>query len=59
MCCAIAELDWEGLVSKRLPAPWVPPISDPLDTSNFDPYDEDDYQIERYKDNGDNWYAEF
>ena len=32
------EMDWEALICMRLPAPWVPPIKDPLDTSNFDPY---------------------
>ena len=34
--------DWEKLVTKTLPAPFVPSIKDPLDTSCFDPYDEDD-----------------
>ena len=47
-------MDWEALLSVRLPAPWVPPIKDPLDTSNFDPYDESDYQIEPYCDQGGN-----
>lgn len=34
--------DWEKLMAKTLPAPFVPNIKDPLDASCFDPYDEDD-----------------
>lgn len=37
-----ASFNWEHLMQKRLVAPYVPPINDPLDTSNFDPYPEDD-----------------
>ena len=53
--------DWEKLVTKTLPAPFVPGIKDPLDTSHFDPYDEDDSVPrftglqETYKE----WSAEF
>jgi hypothetical protein len=54
-----SDIDWEALVSKRIAAPWIPPIKDPLDTSNFDPYDENDYQIERYVETQDKWYADF
>jgi cGMP-dependent protein kinase len=37
-----ASFNWEHLMQKRLVAPYIPPINDPLDTSNFDPYPEDD-----------------
>jgi hypothetical protein len=37
-----ASFNWEHLMQKRLVAPYLPPINDPLDTSNFDPYPEDD-----------------
>ena len=36
-------IDWAALVAKKLEAPWKPPIKDPLDASNFDKYDEDEY----------------
>ena len=36
-------IDWAALVAKKLEAPWRPPIKDPLDASNFDKYDEDEY----------------
>ena len=50
-----AELNWDGLNAKTLPAPWIPKVTNPLDTSNFDPYDEADDVIERYVDRGDRW----
>jgi cGMP-dependent protein kinase len=37
-----ASFKWEDLYQKKLSAPYKPPINDPLDTSNFDPYPEDD-----------------
>ncbi len=33
-----AVIDTERLLTKRIPAPWVPKIRDPLDTSHFDSY---------------------
>lgn len=30
--------DWEGLNAKSIKVPYVPPVSDPLDGSNFDDY---------------------
>jgi protein kinase A len=33
-----AVIDTEKLLSKKIPAPWVPKIRDPLDTSHFDSY---------------------
>ena len=47
-----ALFNWEDLFNKRIPAPYVPPISDPMDSSNFDPYSEDDRVTPYHGDNG-------
>jgi hypothetical protein len=52
------EMDFHALTSKALPSPWKPPISDPLDTSNFDPYD-DETDVARYTETADRWHDEF
>ena len=52
-------MDFEKLLKRELPAPWVPQLKDDFDSSNFDPYDEDEYVIEPYQDDGSNWYADF
>lgn len=52
-------LDWGALRAKKVEAPWKPPIKDPLDASNFDKYDEDEYVVEEYRDTGDNWDKDF
>lgn len=52
------SIDWNELKRKRVKAPWVPPIRDNLDTSNFDEYPEDDY-VEPYKSTGTHWDADF
>jgi len=44
-----AGLDWGMLIERRLQPPFMPDVSNPLDTQNFDDYDEDneiDNQIE-------------
>jgi len=38
-----AGLDFYQLRTKQMQAPWAPSISDPLDVSNFDNFEEDDY----------------
>ena len=38
-----ADFDWDGLLNKDLKAPYAPNCRDPLDVSNFDEYDEEDY----------------
>eukprot|EP00968_Pinguiococcus_pyrenoidosus_P000781 scaffold47_cov258-Pinguiococcus_pyrenoidosus.AAC.108 len=48
---------WSDLAQKQVVAPYVPTISDPLDTSNFDPFPEDDF-VQRYTGNQD-IFAEF
>lgn len=49
---------WQDIVKKRVTPPWVPAICDPLDTSNFDPYEEEEVLLP-YKDDGTNWDADF
>jgi serine/threonine protein kinase len=51
-------LDWNELVRKRIPAPWVPPIKDSLDTSCFDDYDENDTP-QQYNARGSHWDEDF
>jgi len=50
--------DFDALYEKRMDAPWKPPIRDACDTSNFDPYEEDDY-CPPYRDDGSAWDADF
>lgn len=52
------DVDWEALLAKKIPAPWKPKLSNPLDTSHFDEYDEDD-TCERYHDDGSGWDKDF
>jgi cGMP-dependent protein kinase 1 len=35
-------IDFDDLYSRKIQAPWVPPIRNQLDSSNFDEYDEED-----------------
>ncbi len=51
-------LDFEELVHKRIAAPWKPELRDPLDTSHFDEYDEED-DVEVYRDDGSGWDKNF
>jgi|Transcript_22401 cGMP-dependent protein kinase len=44
---AKARFDWAGLSDNTVKAPYVPAIKDPLDTSHFDPYDENE-PVARY-----------
>jgi serine/threonine protein kinase/CRP-like cAMP-binding protein len=37
-----STVDWDAIRNRRARSPYVPPIGDPLDSSNFDEYDEDD-----------------
>ena len=39
--------DWELLEERRMHTPYIPPLKEPLDTSHFDDYPEDDY-VPRY-----------
>ena len=37
------SLDFDKLLAKKIPAPWVPKIKNITDTSNFDPYATDEH----------------
>jgi len=52
-------IDWDELRARRLPTPWVPHLSSPLDTSNFDAYDENDDVEPLFDPQGDTWCATF
>ncbi|GMH57181.1 hypothetical protein TrST_g13324 [Triparma strigata] len=52
------DVDWAAYQSKKQPAPWIPDCGDPLDVSNFDPYDQEEYYDPNFKDSGD-WDKEF
>ena len=56
---AAQTMEWDKLTAKELTPPWVPPIKDPLDVSNFDDYDEDEYVIEEYKSSDNSWAEGF
>lgn len=51
-------IDWDALLAKRITAPYVPRIKNPLDASNFDPYPEDD-RVTPYRDDGKGWFNKF
>jgi len=53
--------DWTGLVNKSLPAPWIPPIEDTYDASNFRKQDTT-FEVVIDKDDGrkhSSWAASF
>jgi len=52
------DVDWDGFMNKTIEAPWKPDCSDPLDTSNFDPYDQEEFYDPNFVDSG-NWDADF
>jgi len=53
-----APIDWSALRGKAVRAPWRPRVSNALDTSHFDEYDEDD-AVTAYRDDGSGWDASF
>jgi protein kinase X len=42
-------LDWGMLLERRVRPPLTPDISNPLDTQNFDKYDEHDNDIDEFE----------
>jgi len=42
-----SSIDWNGLGDRSVTAPYIPPVGEPMDASNFDQYDEED-QIPTY-----------
>ena len=39
------KLQWQSLLAKKIEAPFKPKISNPLDTSNFDHFDDPDANV--------------
>lgn len=52
------SIDFSALVQRKLKAPWVPKVTSPTDTSNFDPYGAEDHVDSGYIDRGD-WDKDF
>jgi len=50
-----ADVDFDALRRRQLPAPWKPKIKSDYDTSNFEQYDIDDSYDKSYKDNPKLW----
>lgn len=53
-----SNFDFEKLLAKSVVPPYVPPLSDPFDTSNFDDYgdqDEDDVYQSNGVNSDDEW----
>jgi serine/threonine protein kinase len=42
-------LDWGMLLERRVRPPFAPKISNPLDTKNFEPYDEHENDIDTFE----------
>ena len=38
-----SSLDWDAVKNRKARAPYVPPIGDAMDSSNFDEYEEEDF----------------
>ncbi|GMH60202.1 hypothetical protein TrRE_jg3770 [Triparma retinervis] len=53
-----SDVDWNAYNSKKIKAPWIPHCKDPLDVSNFDPYDQEEYYDPNFRDTG-KWDKEF
>mmetsp|Transcript_1565 Transcript_1565/g.2857 ORF Transcript_1565/g.2857 Transcript_1565/m.2857 type:complete len:791 (+) Transcript_1565:53-2425(+) len=51
-------VNWSDYAQKKVKAPWIPDCGDPLDVSNFDPYDQEEYYDPNFKDSG-GWDKEF
>ena len=51
------DINWDKMFERKLPVPFIPVIKDPLDTSNFEEYCEDDH-CEPYQGSQD-WCKDF
>ena len=51
--------DFKSLLRFKTKAPWIPTVSDPLDCSNFEPYDEEDAVVEPYRETNARWDQQF
>ena len=50
-------LSFEKLEAKKYKAPWIPSVSDPLDTSNFDEF-QDDRFVKKFT-GSNKWFKNF
>ncbi|GMI20085.1 hypothetical protein TeGR_g5426, partial [Tetraparma gracilis] len=53
-----SDIDYNKFQNHEVKAPWIPDCKDPTDTSNFDPYDQEEYYDPNFKDSG-NWDKDF
>jgi hypothetical protein len=53
------SMNWGKLRDSELKSPWTPPITNPLDTSHFDPYDDEEEDSQPYRDDGTGWDDDF
>ncbi|EQC34487.1 AGC/PKA protein kinase, variant [Saprolegnia diclina VS20] len=51
-------LEWEKIIKKKEPAPWLPTLADPLDASKFAVVEEWD-EVASYENDGSNWDKDF
>ena len=51
-------LEWEKILKKKEPAPWLPTLADPLDASKFAVVEEWD-EVASYENDGSNWDQDF
>ena len=52
------DVNWDSYMNHTQKAPWKPQCKDVLDTSNFDPYEQEEYYDPNFKDKGD-WAKNF
>jgi len=53
------SMNWGKLRGSEIKSPWTPPITNPLDTSHFDPYDDEEEDSQPYRDDGTGWDDDF
>ena len=54
----LKDVDWSAYQKKTVKAPWLPDCKDPLDTSNFAPYEHEQFSSnKKYVDTG--WDKDF
>lgn len=54
----LTGFDFDSVLRKKIKAPWIPKLSGPTDTSNFDPYEAEELRDPGPADYG-NWDKDF